>query len=195
MSSSSSPTPPSDGRRTILDALSALELVTDMQPSLFDGHAVAELSLSEPLPVYTTGLADLGKLTAAAELTHWRYFLNVPLPTTLLAVVDLAFDGKAWVVAAINRGDLANATADTVAFAQNQPEWRSGAYEPRLLQVPALYTLLVWFHDEAQPTTDVFIPVADPAATFKSRVMVDEATVLAKLQDLATHYQPVSDPS
>lgn len=191
----SSPTPPSDGPRTILDTLSALELVTDMQPSLFDGHAVADLVLSEPLPVYTTGLSDLGKLTAAAELTHWRYFLNVPFPTTLLAVVDLAFDGNDWVIAGINRGDLAKTTADTVEFAQNQPEWRSGTYEPRLLQVPALYTLLVWFHDDAEPSSDVFIPVADPDASFKAQIMVDEATVQAKLQAIAANYQPVPDPT
>jgi hypothetical protein len=191
-SSSATPPPPADGDRIILDALTALELLTDMEPPLFDGHAVADLALSAPLPVYTTGLSDLqsGKLTEAAEATHWRYLLTTTLPSKPLAVVDLAFLDKAWVIAGINRGVVADATSETVEFAANQPEWRSGTYEPRLLQVPALYTLMVWFHDLSEAAGDVFIPIVDPDGAFKPQIMIDEPTALRTLQGIASHYKP-----
>jgi hypothetical protein len=186
-------TPPPDGERLILDTLSALELIPDMQPSLFDGHAVADLAISAPLPVYTTGLTDIqsGQLTAAAEPTLWRYLLSATLPSSPLAVIDLAFVEKAWVIAGINRGDVADATAAAIEFARNQPEWRSGTYEPRFLQVPALYTLLVWLHDLTKSSGDVLIPICDPDQALQPKIMIDEPTALRALQGIASHYKPV----
>jgi hypothetical protein len=187
--STSQPTSPPDGTRIIRDALAALEVSADLKQDFFAGVAAADILISDPIATYAVGLNDVkaGKLTAAATLTHWRYLLATSLPARPLAIADLGQLNNTWVLAGINRGDVASATATAVAFAQTTPEWKSGSFELRTLQVPALYTVLVWLHG----AIDRFVPITDPEQALRPGTTIDEATVLKVLGDFSNNYQPV----
>lgn len=182
------PTAPPNGARTIRDALAALELFPDLQQGFFDGIAAVDIAIGDPIPTYTVGLDDIqaGELTAAAVLTHWRYLLSATRPARPLATADMGDDGK-WVLAGVNSGAVATSTAKAVAFAHTAPEWKSGGFELRILQIPALYTVLVWLHG----ATETLIPITDPEQAFKPDTMIDEVTVMKTLRDFAKNYEPV----
>jgi hypothetical protein len=190
---SSTPSPPPGGARLVGDALAALEAIPELKSDYFGGVAAADIALSEPLPAYTLSLKAVigGAFPAAAELTQWRYLLSAAHPTRPLATADLGFlDGK-WQLAGINSGPVATGTAEAVAFFLTTPEWESGAYELRLLQVTSLYSVLAWLRGGGEGAGDLFVAIADPEQALKPRTLLDEATVLRALQDLAAHYQPV----
>jgi hypothetical protein len=194
---SSPPTPPSGGARILRDALAALEAIPELKSDYFGGVAAADIALSDPLPTYTLSLKAVGggALPAAADLTQWRYLLSATRPAQPLATADLGLlDGK-WQLAGINSGPVAAATADAVAFVLTTPEWKTGAFELRLLQVPALLTVLGWLRamgeGAGEPIGDRFVAIADPEQALKPRTLLDEATVLHTLQDLAANYQVV----
>jgi hypothetical protein len=183
------PTPPANGVRTVRDALAALEVSPDLKQDFFDGVAAVDIAIDDPIPTYTVGLDDInaGKLTAAAVLTHWRYLLSATKPWRPLATADVGYHDTTWVLAGVNRGMIATSTAEAVAYARTTPLWKTGDVELRILQVPALYTVLVWLHG----ATETFLPIFAPEQALKPRAMLDEAAVLTVLRDLASHYMPV----
>ncbi len=187
-SNPSSLSPPAGGEQLIRNALAALIAVPNLKSDFFGGASATEIALSTPLPTFTVGLSDLSKgLLAAAQLTSWRYLLSTTKATQPLGTSDLGLlDGK-WQVAGINRGVVATSTAETVAYAQTTAEWSAGGLELRILQVSALYTVLVWLHGEA----DSFLVIEQPEALLKTRTLLDETAVMNALQELAKNYQPV----
>jgi hypothetical protein len=184
------PAPPPDGVRIVRDALAALDAIPELKASFFGGVDAVDIEIAPPLPTYTDTLKDIsgGQLTSGAQLTTWRYPLNATLPTRPLATADLGSNGTSWELGGFNSGEVPALTAEAIAFAQSTPQWRAGDLELRLLQVPALYTVLVWLHNA---TVDWFAVVLIPESILKSGQLFDTAKMQSTLQDIARNYQPV----
>lgn len=182
-----SSSPPAGGDQLIRNGLAALIAVPGIKRDFFNGASATEIALSTPLPTFSVGLSDLSKgLIAAAQPTSWRYLLSTTKPTQPLGTSDLILADDKWQIGGFNSGAVATCTAENVAYAQTTAEWRAGGVELRLLQVPALYTVLVWLHGKS----DSFLVIAQPEPLLKTRALLDETTVMSALQELAKNYQP-----
>jgi hypothetical protein len=128
---------------------------------LSTGEAGAPVPV-QALPVFTLGLSDLaeGKDASAAVNTGWRY--AVKQDDEIVAhgqtIIDPA--GKHQ-FAATNEGPLVEGTHKAIEAAEAQDEIKSGEFEIRFLQVPALYVAALWLVDKSGGR-DYAVPV-EPA--------------------------------
>ncbi len=186
----SPPSPPADGVRIVRTALAALDQLPEVKAGFFGGVDADDITIADPLATFTDTLKDIqgGQLVAGAQLTAWRYPLDTSKPTRPLATADLGSNGTAWELSGFNSGDVPARTAEAIAFATSTPEWRTGNFQLRLLQVPALYTVLVWLHGAS---VDLFAVVIIPETLLKAGQLFDASKIQVTLQEIAHNYQTV----
>jgi hypothetical protein len=189
MTTPRTPTPSTEATRAVRDALAAIEAVPELKRMFFDDVAAMDIAIAEPIPTYVVGLDAIqaGALTSAAGFLTWRYPLNTSNPTSTLATADLCYLDGQWTVTGFNSGPIVAATVTALAVALGSSEGQTPDVEPRILQVPALYTLLIWLH---APSGDSFVPIVDPEKLLPATGPLDEATVMKTLADIAAHYDP-----
>lgn len=199
--SSTPPAAPSNGPSLIRDALDALGRYPDAYAQLFASTPAPGIATTSPFAAYFVGLADILKqeLTAAARFASWRYLLEKDgtSPAVVIASADLAQPRDAgdsastpaaapssWVVSQFNANPVAANTGIAIDLALEAGGQNA---DVRILQVPALYTVLVWLNSGSAPT---FYVVSDPEQQFKPETPYTEKQVLTVLWDYAQHYQP-----
>lgn len=194
---STPPAAPSNGPCLINDALDALGPFPDVYSQLFDGTPAPSIVITTPFPAYSVGLEDILKqeLTSAARFASWRYLLERDSSSAVIASADLAQPrdwgdsasappDAPWAVAQFNGNPVAANTAIAIDLAVDAGG--QGA-DVRILQVPALYTVLVWLNNGS---ASIFYVVNDPEQQFKPETPYSEKQVLTILWDYAQHYQP-----
>jgi hypothetical protein len=198
--STASPPPaaPSNAASLITDVLDALGRYPDVYAQLFESTSAPSIAITAPYAAYTVGLEDIRKqdLTSAARFSSWRYLLEKDgtSPPAVIATADLAqvrppaasasaSADPPWVFAQFNANPVAANTGSAIDAATAAG---SGS-EVRILQVPALYTVLVWVLGDSAPS---FYVVNDPEQQLKPGTPYTEKEVLTVLWDYAQHYQP-----
>jgi hypothetical protein len=150
------------------------------------GSTPAELSMEAPHQVYTIGLDQLaaGGGLASARANGWRYLLRQNNQTVASARTLTDATG-APVFAEFNSGPFVQSTAGALQRAEQVAgAANDDAYEPRLLQVPALHAMALWLHSGPK-SSDIVIPLppAPPPVQTDRQYSVDE--YLAALREAA----------
>lgn len=128
-----------------------------------------------PLPVYCLGLADAASAAplARAIAVGWRYPI-VGGANAGLANLEPAEDGYAF--AGVSHGAFAARLVQAAYLAEEALGTTDAAYEPRLLEVPALGLAALWLNGP----DDRFIPLMEgqPPGTAPLRMIDDMEPVL-----------------
>jgi hypothetical protein len=151
--------PPLTGPQLIGKALRDLGSHPDRAAAL--AMAGGGINLSQPIPVYRLGLDDIDDehcIDKAVEV-GWRYLLE-PAAGGGAGYADVRPEqGGDFKFTSLSRNANADRLLQAAHLAQQVGEGSTVAYEPRILDVPALYIAAVWL---AAPAP-VFIPYIDPA--------------------------------
>jgi hypothetical protein len=123
-------------------------------------NATGTLQLAEPQQVFTLDLSDLvaGKGLDVAKPTGWRYLVQEGDNVLASAETVVGPRGE-QVFSAFNEGRFVDSSAKAMRAVREFPEAAQGGFELRLLNVPGLYVLALWFH-EAQGRGDLLQPLA-----------------------------------
>lgn len=85
---------------------------------------------------------------------------------------------------ASNEGPFVAATAAAIAHAENDPELADGAYELRVLRIPALYVMALWLRDD-DGRGDVVIPMGPAPAPLEALRAYAPDELLSQLREPA----------
>jgi hypothetical protein len=101
-----------------------------------------------PHPVYLLLLPDIlaGRGLAAARLVSWRYLLMQGSEAVASAEVNTDSSQERHSFASVHHGYDNRAILDAVAQLEVSPVSAAGDFELRLLRIPALMTVAVWFY-------------------------------------------------
>jgi hypothetical protein len=125
----------------------------------------ARPTLSEPHPVYNIGLDEVLKgrqaNLSAAQQTGWRYLVSQGGNTLAATEVDQPRSRGEALFSNISEGGFAMGTSAAIVAAKQFDELKQGAYELRVLRIPALYVMALWLHSTGQ---DLLIPISSGPA-------------------------------
>lgn len=178
---------PKQGKDLIQSTLWQISRNAELNQAILNYIVPQELRISEPLPVYMVGLQDVAKsqLLSKAFFTGWRYLAS---EKKAIATIDLVENEQhQFVVAGISVGSLVEAFVSTQEYAASLPEFKTGQWEMRLLQVPALYMIMFWLHD-FKDFNNILIPMMETYQELKLRNSYREADVINVLKEAADHY-------
>jgi hypothetical protein len=146
--------PPVSSSRALERAMLSLEAPSDRISFL----KTARPSWTMPHEVYHLGLdaVESRRGIDAAEPVAWRYLSDPDTPASTAA--DIRVRTGEHEFAGLTRGPFVHAFAEAVQRLAGDPAFESGDFEPRLLQVPALYVVALWLK-ERDSSGDVFIPL------------------------------------
>ena len=149
--------PPAAAAQVLQNAVASLE---KPPPGISFLRTVAprDIAWSTPHTVYHLGLdaIESNEGIDAAECVSWRYLSGAAL--TVPVAADVQLRAEQLVFGGLHQGPFVNGFSEEVRRASADPELQAKAYEPRLLQIPALYVVALWLHEPAS-TGDVFIPL------------------------------------
>jgi hypothetical protein len=192
----SRPPPPPEGLedaiRQVSDELLPSRMGSTRQSVVRSGARASEgeTTVASPRPLYNLGLDSItqGRGLDAATPVGWRTLVAVANTPVALADADAESDGPR--VRAMNYGPFVDGLAR--AEEMGGPEAGGGdaggdgpELEERILQVPGVYFVGLWLHDEADPGNDVIVPVAPAPPGLVATRRYAAADVLAELATLA----------
>jgi hypothetical protein len=156
------------------------------------------LSLTLPHQVYTAGLEELAggqDLTQALRLTGWRALVEEDRQVVAAAEVPTSIREPTG--ASINRGALVQSTVEALETAERHEPVTSEPFEPRLLQIPALYVTALWLHRSGEGD-DLVIPLAPTPPPLTAGEIYDgprfAEQVAAMARTVAAAYQAAERP-
>jgi hypothetical protein len=125
-----------------------------------------DVTLSAPHRVHAV---ELERLAARQPLTEstvagWRFLVLTEYGAVASVEVSAAGAGKPSVLEQVNVGPYVRSTASALQELDENPEVRSGRYEPHMLKVPALGTFLLWLRQ--LDGNDHLFTVLSPAPDF-----------------------------
>ncbi len=147
--------PPAAGKATVRRALDDLDPRRGTR-----GGSLTDIS--EPLPVFRLGFADLSEpdILDRAEFVAWRYLVEGDGSATAMA--DVGEDkGGGPVFASLARNEQADFLLAAAHLAQSEADAAAQDCEIRILLVPALYASALWL-TTAPPVFVPFLDVARP---------------------------------
>jgi hypothetical protein len=129
-------------------------------PHELGGLRIEDLTIADPHREYFVGLTNLasGHLLSAATSRSWRYLL---IHGTNAVGVATVFDadaktGNTLKFGALYETGLGKETLEALREAEKLPQIKKQDYEPRFLDVPAVYFIAVWLHGKSD---DIIIPL------------------------------------
>jgi hypothetical protein len=143
------------------------------------------LSLTLPHQVYTAGLEDLAggqDLTQALRLSGWRALVEED--RQVVAAAEVPASPGAPASASINRGALVQSTVEALEQAERHDSVLSEPFEPRLLQIPALYVTALWLHRSGEGD-DLVIPLAPTPQPLTAGEIYDGPRFAEQVADMA----------
>ncbi len=152
------------------EAAAALDMHANAKTGPLRVHAATvALDVSAPHPVYTAGANDIvaGRVLANARLTAWRAMVAG------IAAAEVSPQGE---LSYVNEGRFVEGTLAAIDAARDLDG------ELRLLRIPAVQTIVLWLHDEAN---DILIPIAPAPPPLVPNEPIGEAAFTAALRPLA----------
>ncbi|WP_426361839.1 hypothetical protein [Streptomyces sp. E-08] len=127
---------------------------------------MSDVSLAVPHPMHYIGLRQILARPSIRDLpiTGWRYLVVAEEEAVASSEVSVGTDRRPPLLEEINMGPFVRSTASAVRALDELPEARSGRYELHTLQIPALWSFLLWLR-RLDGDDDLFIPLA-PAPEF-----------------------------
>ena len=179
--------PPANGRNIIGKALRDLWGRPD--PNALLGGAT--INLSEPLPLYSLRLDDIGKhdMLSKAKLVGWRYLMEKPGGVAYADLIETPGGSPAFASLSPNRNaerlSQAAHLAETVASGLSD-------CEARILDIPALHISTIWLAC-SEPK---FIPYIDleKLREPETKISVDEDFLVRLTKRAEQLRQHLSDP-
>jgi hypothetical protein len=118
-----------------------------------------EVTIIEPHGHYVVDLADLvsGHLLSPVRFNSWRYVLLHG--TGVVGTAELRADeknGKVLKFGALYDTAFGKETLEALQAAEKLPQIGKQDYEPRFLDIPAVYFVAVWLHGKSD---DILIPL------------------------------------
>jgi len=177
--------PPEAVRRAAAMHLHALAGAEMALPPLREA-AVERLVLAAPHRVYTLGLdaAATGGIHDARP-AGWRFLVTEG--DHVVASAEVATD--AGERASANAGPYVRATAETIELLEQEPAVASGAFELRLLKIPALYVAAAWAVDDH----GLVMPLAPAPSQLEAGHAYGEEEFMAVLRDMAGAVSAMDD--
>ena len=149
------PEPPALSTSTLESAIASRETSSEHLAFL----KTARPAWTMPHEVYHLGLnaVETDRGVDAAEPVAWRYVSSeAGKPGSTAADVQHGAGGATF--AGLTQAPFVRAFAEAVQRSAADPTLGVGDFEPRLLQIPALYIVALWLKD-GDPSRDVFIPL------------------------------------
>ena len=156
----------------------ALEAVRSGLRSLFEAGATGNLEIATaepgsltfdaPLQVFVLQADDLvaGRGLAAARRVAWRYVVRDRGRAVATADAATVRPGS-HAFSHLDAGAFVGPTAAAVEEAGTLPETRDGAFEARMLEIPALHSTSLWLHSRGEGH-DVIAPLAPSPPPLKA---------------------------
>lgn len=175
--------PPGAMRNSVQEALKQFARMPEQRLHALQGTRVAALEPSEPHEVFNLGLADLkaGNL-ARAKAVSWRFLLRQD--DKVVASAEAVTDGGGARFSQFNKGPFVNSTAAALESSRRLVD-TDKSYEARVLHVPALYTMILWLHDE-QGNEDVYVPLEPAPAGIEAGRSYSEDELFGILREKAS---------
>jgi hypothetical protein len=151
----------------------------------FPQRRAGALSLTLPHQVYTAGLEELAggqDLTQALRLTGWRALVEED--RQVVAAAEVPASTREPTGASINRGALVQSTVEALETAERHEPVTSEPFEPRLLQIPALYVTALWLHRSGEGD-DLVIPLAPTPQPLTAGEIYEGPRFAAQVADMA----------
>lgn len=164
------------------------------------GGAAGDVDVQTPRPLYDIGLdriADGSGLESARQV-GWRTLVNVG--ASPVAMADSADDDDGPTVRSMNYGPFVAGLAEAADSSPRRAdadtdESDRAQIDERILQVPALYFVGLWLHDEERPGDDVVVPARPAPPGLEPGTMYPAAEVLEHLALLAAEKRQIDDHS
>jgi hypothetical protein len=148
------------------------------------------LNLTVPHPIYMLTLEDIVQQRSleVAHPTGWRYLIQEGESAIASAEVLTDASGVVQTFSQFNEGPFVGATIRTLLTAEDLPEVEASAYELRLLQIPALYVMVLWLKD-TEGDLDLILPMEPMPNELEAGRSYTESEFLAALEGLAQELQ------
>ncbi|WP_327090201.1 hypothetical protein OIE66_06150 [Nonomuraea sp. NBC_01738] len=172
------PVPPSGIPETVRAKLHSLAGESRFSTKALRLAEQDQLEVTTPHQVFTLGLdaIESGAGLEAAQPVGWRYLITGGGEVIASAETAQAADGSPE-PAQFTEGPFVGATATAVRAARALPQLAKGAFELRLLRIPALYLMALWLHS---PAADLLVPLA-PSPIGKEGQIVPPAQLFGDL--------------
>ena len=140
--------PPQAVETLTRDKVSALAERNELRVAPLVGAKAATLKLSSGHAVHNVGLRDLVAGTPLDKLgvTSWRFIVDGGHAESTAAETIGGAGTQAPEFSSVNAGPFVAGTVDAFASVAKDPTFAAGAWESRVLRIPALYILAVWTH-------------------------------------------------
>ena len=190
------PIAPKETQAVVTHALTRAHSSGRFALSGITGGGAAVVTPVAPHNVFTIGLKPLadGRGLGAAQPSGWRAIVvqgNHPV-----AAVEFTGGGGPQDYKSVNEGPLVQSSASAMAIAEELPQVKEKDYEPRLLQMPAIYLVAVWLHGDKD---EILIPLDPAPGAFKAfkaypeKDFFEQASALAK-QRMGSDDAPKGQP-
>jgi hypothetical protein len=156
------------------------------------GISPGELSVALPHPVYFVGVDNLvsGSLVEAAVFSGWRYIILHHDRPLLAAALTSGIKTKEFEFSHASFSPFVSATIKGIRRAGKSKKLEKHAFELRLLEMPSLAVVSLWFHAKGH---DFFMPLPPVRKPLKSYKLYSEVTLTDALKDSASKRIEVKD--
>lgn len=147
---------------------------------------VADARLAVPHPMHYIGLQQIIARQPIRDLpvTGWRYLVIAEERAVASSEVSVGTDKRPPLLEQINMGPYVRSTASALRRLDELPEARSGRYELHTLQMPALWSFLLWLR-RLDGDDDLFIPLSPAPEFLRAGRVYREGDLFDALQEPA----------
>jgi hypothetical protein len=119
-----------------------------------------EIKLESPHSVYNIGLDDIlnNKPLSSIPINAWRFVVRTASKDPAAAEASTTPQGTSE-FSSVNSGPFVAGTIAALAALSSDPTFAKGAWEGRLIRVPALYVMAIWAHNTTSGQ-DLIRPIA-----------------------------------
>jgi|SRR5438876_71826 len=148
------------------------------------GVRPGELSMTLPHAVYFLGMKHLiaGQVAKGATFSGWRYIIMRKTQPLLSVGVALNSSNKTLEFTHASDSPFVQTTVEGIRRASVSKKLRKDDFDLRLLELPALNVVSLWFHS---PTNDYFMPLPPVRKSLKAFQLCSEGALVRALNDAA----------
>jgi len=156
------------------------------------GISTGELTAALPHPVYFVGVNDLAaaRLVDAAVFSGWRYIILHHDRPLLSAGVTFSSNTESLEFSHASAGPFVAGTIEGIRRAGKLKKLEQDDFELRLLEVPGLAVVSLWFHSVGH---DFFMPLSPVRKALVSYKLYSEAALVEALMESAGKRIEVTD--
>jgi hypothetical protein len=157
------------------------------------GGQPPSISLAHEVFVLNPQDVVAGKGLDSATATSWRYILNQQAAgafgNSSTATAEVVYDGGAHVFSNLQHGSVGNATRQAIEVASKLPAVQNGAFDLRVLRMPATRVDSVWLKSKSG-SGDIVVPIRSAIETLSAFRAYDSEEFLSKVKEFLEKQEP-----